>query len=66
MEDNSIWKSCTNSKYDTEDGGCITSLPRGSYGVSLWKIIAKESDQLKKNRVFELRDGRKIIFWEDT
>ena len=29
VEDNSIWKSCINSKYGTEEGGCF-SLPRGS------------------------------------
>ena len=32
----------------------------------LWKSIAKEIEQLKKDCVFKLGDGRKIRFWEDT
>ena len=43
MEENSVWKSCITAKYGTKDGGWFTPLPRGSYGVGLWKIIAKES-----------------------
>ena len=66
MEDNSIWKLCIKSKYGTKEGGWFSSLPRGSHGVGLWKTIAKESYQLKKARVFILRDGRKIRFWKDS
>ena len=66
MEDNSIWKSCNKSKYGAEDGGWFSSLPRGSHGVGLWKTIAKESNQLKKDCVFILVDGRKIRFWEES
>ena len=44
MKDNSICKSCINTKYGTEDGGWFTSLPRGSYGVGLWKTNTKECD----------------------
>ena len=62
MEDNSIWKSCIKSKYGAEDGGWFSSLPRGSHGVGLWKTIAKESNQLKKDCVFIIVDGRKIRF----
>ena len=60
MEENSVWKSCITAKYGTEDGGWFTPLPRGSYGVGLWKIIAKEFGQLKKDCVFKMGDGRKI------
>ena len=66
MEDNSIWRSCINTKYGSHNGGWFTPYPRGSYGVGLWKSIAKETDQLKKDCVFKLGDGRKIRFWEDT
>ena len=62
MEDNSIWKSSINTKYGTEDGGWFTSFHRGSFGVDLWKSIAKESDHLKKDCMFKLGDGRKIRF----
>ena len=49
MEENSVWKSCITTKYEPEDGGWFTPLSRGSYGVGLWKIIAKESSQLKED-----------------
>ena len=49
MEENSVWKSCITAKYGAKDGEWFTPLPRGSYGVGLWKIIAKESGQLKKD-----------------
>ena len=66
MEENSVWKSCITAKCGTEDGGWFTPLPKGSYVVGLWKIITKESGQLKKDRVFKLEDCRKIRFWEDN
>ena len=50
----------------SKDWGWFTSFPRGSFGVGLWKTIAKGSNQLKKDCVFKLGDGRKIRFWEDT
>ena len=62
MEDNSIGRSCINTKYGSQKGGWFTPYPRGSYGVGLWKFIAKVIDQLKKECVFKLGDGRKIIF----
>ena len=64
--ENLVWKSCITAKYGTEDWGWFTTLPRGSCGVGLWKFIAKESGQLKKDCVFKLGDGKKIIFWEDN
>ena len=66
MEDDSMWRSCINTKYGSQNGGWFTSYPRGSYGVSVWKSIAKETEHLKKDCVFKLGDGRKIRFWEDT
>ena len=51
MEDNTIWRSCINTKYDSQNGGWFTPYPRGSYGVGIWKSIAKETDQLKKDCV---------------
>ena len=66
VEDNSIWRSCINTKYGSQNGGWFTPYSRGSYGVGLWKSIAKETYQLKKGYVFKLGDDRKITFWEDT
>ena len=44
VEDNSIWRSFINTKYGSQNGGWFTPYPRGSYGVGLWKSIAKEAD----------------------
>ena len=66
MEDNSIGRSCINTKYGSQNGDWFTPYPRGSYRVGLWKSIAKEINHLKKECVFKLGDGRKIILWEDT
>ena len=52
-----VWRLVYKSKYGTEDGF--------GHGVGLGKTIAKESDQLKKDRVFIVVDGRKIRLWED-
>ena len=54
------------AKYGTEEGGCFSLSPRGGQGFGLWKTIAREFDQLKKDHVFILGDGRKIRFWEDS
>ena len=56
------WKSCITAKYGTEDGGWFTPLPRGSYGVGIWKIIAKESGQLNKDCVFKLGMAERSYF----
>ena len=66
VEDDSMWRSCIKTQYGSQNGGWFTPYPRGSYGVGLWKSIAKEIEQLKKDNVFKLGDGRKIRFWEDT
>ena len=66
MEENLVWKSCITAKYGTKDGGWFTPLPRGNYGVDLWKIIAKESSQLKKDYVFKLGMEEKSDFGKTT
>ena len=65
MEENSTWKSCISAKYGYGDGDWFTPLPRGNHGVGLWKYIAKEYSQLKKDCIFKMGDGRNIRFWED-
>ena len=39
--------------------------PRGSFGVSLWKDIRREAQQLKQDCKLILGDGDHIRFWED-
>lgn len=41
-------------KYGAESGGWFTKIPKGSYGVSLWKVTKKEIDQIKLNSSFSL------------
>ena len=45
MEENSTWKSCISTKYGTGVRGWFT----GSFGVGLWKAIAKEAAHLKQD-----------------
>ena len=62
MEENSIRKSCISAKYGNGDGDWFTPLLKGNHGVGLWKYIAIESGQLKKDCIFKMGDGRQIRF----
>ena len=42
MKDNSTWRNVINLKYGSEEGGWFPIIPKGSYGVGLWKEISKE------------------------
>ena len=35
VEDNALWREFIKIKYGTEEGGWVTQVPRGSYGVGL-------------------------------
>ena len=65
-EEESIWKEIIRLKYQVEDGGWFTKIPRENFGVGLWKDISKENMQMKLDNIFVLGDGRRISFWEDT
>ena len=43
VEEDSIWNHCISIKYGIDIGGWFTLDLRGSYGVGLWKAIAKET-----------------------
>ena len=62
MEENSSWRFLISLKYEIEEGGCFSKIPRGSYRVGLWKEISKEATQLKQNCSFDLDDGCKVRF----
>ena len=66
VEDNALWREFIIIKYGTEEGGQVTQVPRGSYGVGLWKEICKEALQLKLNSEFVVGDGSMVRFWEDV
>ena len=65
MEDNSTWRNVINLKYGSEEGGWFPIIPKGSYGVRLWKEISKETVQIKHFFSIVLGDGCKTRFWED-
>ena len=48
MEENSSSRFLISLKYGVEERGWFSKIPRGSYGVGLWKEISKEATQLKK------------------
>ena len=62
LEVNSTWREFINLKYGTGDGNWFTQVPRGSYGVALWKEINKETEQLKHNCSFKIGDESIIKF----
>ena len=66
MEEKSSWRFLISLKYGVEEGGWFSKIPRGSYGVCLWKEISKEAMQLKQDCSFDLGDGCKVGFWEDA
>ena len=45
-------------KYGLEEGGWITKVVRGSYGVGIWKEIYKETSRLKMNSSLEWKRGK--------
>ena len=47
MEDNSTWRNVINLKYGSEEGGWFLIIPKGSYGLGLWKEISKETVRIK-------------------
>ena len=41
VEERYIWKDIIKLKYQVEEGGWFTKIPRGSHGVGLWKSISR-------------------------
>ena len=64
-EERIAWCSLISIKYRTVNGGWFTRLPKGNYGVALWKAIALEALKMKQGCVFEVGGSRKIRLWED-
>ena len=50
----------------TSEASSPLILEEGSYGVGLWKAIAKETSQLKQYCELVLGDGKRIRLWEDN
>ena len=62
VEESSTWKVYISTKYGKEAGGWYTLSPRGSYGLSLWKVVSKETGQLKQNYEMVLENCKRIRF----
>ena len=65
VEDNPLWKGLINLKYGLEEGGWFSKVPKGRFGVGVWKDIRREAQQLKQDYRFILGNGGWIRFWED-
>ena len=65
IEDNPPWKNLIKLKYSIEEGGWFSAEPKGRFGVSIWKDIRREAQQLKQDCNLILGYGDCFIFWED-
>ena len=65
LEDNPPWKNLIKLKYGLEEGRWFSTEPKGGFGVSLWKDIRREAQQLKQDCKLILGDEDRIRFWED-
>lgn len=43
MEENSFWKEVFRLKYNAEQGGWFTKVPKGSHGVGYGKLLARKA-----------------------
>jgi hypothetical protein len=48
------------------EGGWVSNIPTGSYGVGLWKFIRHGWDKFSGLLKFEVGDGTRIRFWDDV
>jgi hypothetical protein len=49
-------------KYGSMEGGWVSNIPTGSYGVGLWKFIRHGWDKFSGLLKFEVGDGTRIAF----
>ena len=54
------------AKYGVDRGGWTSSLPRGSYGCSLWRHIRKGWEVFSTHISFEVGLGTRVSFWHDN
>ena len=66
VEGDTVWRKLISLKYGMEEEDWFLKTPRGNYGTGLWKAITKEAAQMKQYCSFDLGDGPRVRFWEDT
>ena len=64
-ERDALWRRVIAGKYGVCAGGWTTPLPRGSYGVSVWRSIRSGWEAFSSFVRFQVRDGQTVSFWED-
>ena len=60
VERDALWRRVIMEKYGSMEGGWMTKIPTGSYGVGLWKHIRHGRSIFASFLSFEVRDGSRI------
>lgn len=60
-----VWKRLISLKYGLEDRGRKSRIPKGDFGVSLWKEIMEEAVWVGNNLEFCIGNGNRVRFWLD-
>jgi hypothetical protein len=66
LEESHLWRRVVAAKYGVGRGDWTTSLPRGSYGCSLWRHIRKWWEVFSTHIGFEVGLGTRVSFWHDN
>ena len=61
-EREALWQKVVEAKYGSMDGGWMSKVPTGPYGVGLWKFIRASWETFCKLLKFEVGDGSMIRF----
>ncbi|XP_075091548.1 uncharacterized protein LOC142171749 [Nicotiana tabacum] len=64
-EDQALWRKVIKAKYGKE-GFWMTKQVNNAYGTSLWRTIRNLWTNFADKLQFNVRDGRKTLFWEDN
>jgi hypothetical protein len=66
MEKEALWRQVIVEKYGSMEGGWMSKVPIGPYGVGLWKFIRHRWDKFSRLLKFEVGAGTNIRFWDDV
>ena len=66
MERDALWRKVVTVKYGSMDGGWVSKVLIGAYGVGLWKYIRNGWDKFSRLLKFDVGDGFRIHFWDDV
>uniref|UniRef100_A0A2N9GHU0 Uncharacterized protein n=1 Tax=Fagus sylvatica TaxID=28930 RepID=A0A2N9GHU0_FAGSY len=66
VERDALWRKVVTVKYGSMDGGWVSKVLIGAYGVGLWKYIRNGWDKFSRFLKFDVGDGFRIHFWDDV